>query len=811
MARLPWQKFDPPVTVIEHAIEYIETHSLVLCAIRPMSKAPYLFNWNDDSKGLSTAAAAIAELENTERGVGLLHGPSRTGAFDVDHLEYTKLAFAAFGIDYDAIMAGFPRIRSREGKDKIVFRLPAGFDPDNGKSKIKLTWPDPSGECDAKGRPHLITIFELRGGANQDVLPPSIHPNTEKPYTWAKAPWDFPGGIPAMDGALIAIWREWDRFERQFKAACPWATEPEFDSPPPPIARQVAGPGADVIGQYNAATPIHALLQQHGYKPKGKGRWLAPNSSTKIPGVVFLDEGRKVYSHHASDPLNNGHAHDAFSVFTTLEHNGDIAIAVKAAAMELGLPFLEAPLVDFTSLVRNGATKAKKEKPGQPRAVVSSRHFDPEPIPNHLLTIPGVLGEGVQWFLDTAVKPEPVYAVQSMLGVGATVIGRRYRTTRDNWSSLMLVCLGLSATGKEHIKHCIETVLAESGLGHLIGPSRYTSESGVLSELLEKPTHVCVMDEFGKVLEAAGNPRNVGLGSVMKYLMEIWGRSDGELRPVAYSTAGMRSADVDALNKRHVFMPSLTLVGLSTPDTFFDSLSSGNIRDGFVNRMLIAQCHAPRKPGRIVVRKPPPSRLIDWCKSMRPAVSMNVGLSIAPPGEMANMKPQNVVDVDFSRAAQQQFVAFDNWCCDRSNALREQGLDELFGRSNEIALRLALQVALSCGSTLIDSAHAEWAIDYVSYWTSETARQAAALIADGPTDAALKDVLRLVSRAGDKGMTDPELRKTSRNYAKLVPRMQSDVLSVLVADGLIERRDTKSAKQQGGKPRLAWVCVGQDD
>lgn len=54
-----------------------------------------------------------------------------------------------------------------------------------------------------------------------------------------------------------------------------------------------------------------------------------------MAGVVLL-EG-KVYSHHSSDLLNNGRAHDAFSLFTLLEQGGDVRVAVREAAQVLSL------------------------------------------------------------------------------------------------------------------------------------------------------------------------------------------------------------------------------------------------------------------------------------------------------------------------------------------------------------------------------------------------------------------------------------------------------------------------------------------
>jgi hypothetical protein len=44
-----------------------------------------------------------------------------------------------------------------------------------------------------------------------------------------------------------------------------------------------------------------------------------------------------VYSHHGSDPLADGHAHDAFDLFRILDHGGDARAAVKAAVEALGM------------------------------------------------------------------------------------------------------------------------------------------------------------------------------------------------------------------------------------------------------------------------------------------------------------------------------------------------------------------------------------------------------------------------------------------------------------------------------------------
>lgn len=107
----------------------------------------------------------------------------------------------------------------------------------------------------------------------------------------------------------------------------------------PATTTRRTGKSAGVIEAFNAARDIGAILEQHGYKPHGRRRWLWAGSTTGLPGVRLLPDAvpERVYSSHGGDPLADEHAHDAFDVFRILQHNGDWQAAVKAAAAMLGI------------------------------------------------------------------------------------------------------------------------------------------------------------------------------------------------------------------------------------------------------------------------------------------------------------------------------------------------------------------------------------------------------------------------------------------------------------------------------------------
>jgi hypothetical protein len=96
----------------------------------------------------------------------------------------------------------------------------------------------------------------------------------------------------------------------------------------PPVQRE------NIISEFNKSISVKELLQRAGYVPKGE-RWLSPQSCSGIPGVVVFEAANRVFSHHHGDALNDGHSHDAFSVYTIIWHCGDSKSAY--AAIKKGL------------------------------------------------------------------------------------------------------------------------------------------------------------------------------------------------------------------------------------------------------------------------------------------------------------------------------------------------------------------------------------------------------------------------------------------------------------------------------------------
>lgn len=361
------------------ARRYIETFNLCLVPIDPGEKFPRGMAWNQPGGYFTDAAAAEAFwLKNPSHNMGVVLGPSGVCSLDVDDVQWTRhVLYEQLGVDLDAMALVFPTAVGNPARFRILFRVPDGLE----LSRHSLSWPnenDPDGsiwraamerakaakaagdaaaeaEARAVAEAHKkFTVFELRGGLVQDVLPPSIHPGTGKPYTWRTPP--SAEGLPELTPELLRIWQNWDAFKRDAEASCPWLPKPkQAAKKPAPAASQQGGGLPKVIEAFNRAHDVESLLEAHGYTRHGR-KWLCPHSSTGLPGIT-ISEGR-VFSHHGSDPLANGHQNDAFDVFCILEHGGDTGAAIKAAAAVLG--------IDHATQRRQGSAASRQSGPAQP-------------------------------------------------------------------------------------------------------------------------------------------------------------------------------------------------------------------------------------------------------------------------------------------------------------------------------------------------------------------------------------------------------------------------------------------------------------
>lgn len=423
--------------------------------------------------------------------------------------------------------------------------------------------------------------------------------------------------------------------------------------------------------------------------------------------------------------------------------------------------------------------------------------LNPEWIPDFPF---GVVGQAAEWINATSRKPQPLFALQASLAFCSTVMGRRFVTSWRNWPSLFLLNIGKSGCGKEHAKFAVESALEACGMSHLIGPAFYTSDSGVLSALLAQPSHFCCVDEFGKVLESASVKHSARVMSALRQIMEVWARCDGVSRPQGYSTFGLSDQDAQKLTERTVRNPALTLLAMTTPESFFEAVGSAAARDGFLNRFLIMESPIGRQAGRVPDNVVFPADVRAWAEECHRMAVGNLGQVVA---ESASVAPEPRL-MGFSPQAEKLFRAFESDLLRLADDAEQHGMAEMYSRTAEIAMRVSMIVARGAGAMTISGESAQWAIEYVGQSSRRFVERLIGSVYDSEFEAAKKQVRAALVRAADRGMAVSDIDRACRRFRCLDKRGQINVLESLAHVG-----QAAPAKKVGanGREYLIWVAV----
>jgi len=156
------------------------------CRVRAGEKRPYPADWQKNP----------LELWAVDSGnVGLLLGPVSGGIAAIDFDGYSAYEWAeAQGIDLSALPTTPTWTSGKPGRCQMTFKTPPEY------------WSVLSTKKITNRTSELITDgegFEFRWAGTQSVIPPSLHPDTGRPYDWL-----IDGAVPVaqIPGDMLLVW-----------------------------------------------------------------------------------------------------------------------------------------------------------------------------------------------------------------------------------------------------------------------------------------------------------------------------------------------------------------------------------------------------------------------------------------------------------------------------------------------------------------------------------------------------------------------------------------------------------------------------
>ncbi|MFN7021951.1 MAG: DUF3987 domain-containing protein [Phycisphaerales bacterium] len=604
-------------------------------------------------------------------------------------------------------------------------------------------------------------IVELRSTGAQTVVGPSIHPSGEPydPVEGEPARIDHAELAAAVAALAEAVLERRGRKSRSLDQRPPLVKSALPAIPCEHIERRAAAyldrmppaiSGSGGHGQtYAAAT---AMVHGFGLNPEAAFNllWDRYNPGCEPPWT------EKELRHKVSDAASK-------------PHDRPLGWLRDAAALESS----DVDLSAFNPERRRDADQLRSE-----------RVPDPGPFPEHLLRVPGLIQQVVEYNLATATRPQPVLALGAAICLQAVLAGRKVRDERGNRTNLYCVGVAPSGAGKDNARKVNKNVLFAADMVEHEGNEDLASDAGLVTAVETEPAILFQIDEFGRFLRTIGDPKKAPhLFNVLTALMKLYSSADTIFRGKAYA---------DAKRNKVVDQPCVSVYGTTVPEHFYESLTADSLSDGFIARLLVFETTTT------------PARQRSKARAVPDAIKTAAAWwgSFTPGGNLAPQHPNPLV-VETTPEAGTVFDALAATVdaeLERSDQASAAGRS-LWARAEEKACRLALVYACSANAEtpLIDVPAACWACELSTYLTRRMLYVANEWVADGVFDARQKRVLRIVRKADGKISRTELCRKTQW----LTQRERQEVIDNLLETGQIEQVFEETAT----KPKVVYALA----
>lgn len=407
----------------------------------------------------------------------------------------------------------------------------------------------------------------------------------------------------------------------------------------------------------------------------------------------------------------------------------------------------ELPPIDFSVLKQN--VEAALSKTNAQAPVTETDEVVPYAASYKLL--PGLVGELTEYFMSTAIRPVYEIALSATLALMAGVAARSYNIS-DTGLNLYIILLAKTGAGKEGAAQGIEKLINAvrpqiPAIDGFIGPAVFSSGQALVKMLGDKPCFVSVLGEFGLTLQQISHPRASSAEKTLKrVLLDLYNKSGKKdmLRGSVYS-------DSDK-NTKVVQSPAVTILGESTPETFFDALSESQISEGLIPRFSIIQYEGKRLPRNLNSGHRPQdsltSRFSEFVAASLTATNGNTCITVQTDGEAKVIL--DALDVKADKII---------------NSTKNEVELQLWNRAHLKALRIAALIAVGVDfhKPIIDKEIAEWAVDFVNREISLIAEKFKSGDIGTGESKQIADLKRTIQKYFD---ADPNNLKTLKAYSK---------------------------------------------
>lgn len=314
---------------------------------------------------------------------------------------------------------------------------------------------------------------------------------------------------------------------------------------------------------------------------------------------------------------------------------------------------------------------------------------------------PGLVGRIAQFIYHAAPRPVPEVAVVSALGLLAGICGRRWVTGTESGLNLYIMLVARSAIGKEAMHKGIGTLVRAISAklptaGNHVSFDNFASGPALLKYVAMNQCFVNVVGEFGKKFEKMASDKDGPYSTLRTVMTNLYQKSG----PNSIAGGiGYSNKDNNATINTDV---AYSVLGETTPGTFFESITPSMMADGFMSRFTVVEYDGerpPRNPHQITT---PSADLVD-------ALAALAGLAFD-----WDVKNQYLC-VSLTPDAQRIYDELEDECDAEINATKDESRRQMWNRAGLKVLRISCLLAAADNPThpWVTEAHISWALGLV--------------------------------------------------------------------------------------------------
>lgn len=324
------------------------------------------------------------------------------------------------------------------------------------------------------------------------------------------------------------------------------------------------------------------------------------------------------------------------------------------------------------------------------------------PDNNGLPWPPGLAGAIAGFIYQSAPRPVREVAIVSALGFLAGICGKAFSIPQSGLN-LYIILVARSAVGKEAIHSGISALCKAAydrcpSITEFVNFSDFASGPALVKEIVTQQSMVNVAGEWGRKLKrmAHDDGRDGPLASLRTVMTNLYQKSGPQaiVGGITYSNKDSNIASVSGV--------AYSMIGETTPGTFFESLTETMMEDGFLSRFTIVEYDGERPPLNTEAITTPPQVLVDSISDLGQHARHLIGIN------------QNV-QVGRTNEAALMLQAFEIECDNEINSTKDESWRQMWNRAALKVMRISalLSVADNWFHPCIQTYHVEWALDLI--------------------------------------------------------------------------------------------------